>query len=200
MLYHCRKFGVQRCSRCSGPIQSGEMIMKAQSNIYHVACFTCAICNCLLQTGDHFGIYDHKIYCRSHFERLQFNVINNLPITSSSQYNVISNTSPTSTYASSCNNGETTPCALDAISHSLSPTGLNTLTSTTNMLHDDMSFVVDQQYTPPEYTHLQQADSISIHPEPASNTKSRQRKKRQNENGGNGLRDRQWPIGESCTS
>ena len=171
--------------------------MKAQSNIYHVRCFTCSVCSTLLQTGDHFGIYDTKIYCRSHFERLQFNMINNLPINASSQYTVISSSPPTSTaYVSSCN-GETTPCGIDGISHSLSPTGLNTMTSTTNTLHEEMSFMVDQQYTPSipsaEYIHLQ-ADAVNV--EPTSNTKSRQRKKRQNENTEVGIRDRQWSIGE----
>ncbi|KAF6036025.1 LHX9 [Bugula neritina] len=74
------KFGMQKCCRCHEPIQSGEMVMRAQSNVFHVQCFTCHVCNCRLHTGDHFGVCDDKIFCRLDFEQLQYEALHS-PVT-----------------------------------------------------------------------------------------------------------------------
>ncbi|XP_067940698.1 LIM/homeobox protein Lhx9-like [Watersipora subatra] len=69
-----RRFGAQKCARCFDTIQSGQMVMRAQSAVYHVKCFTCTACSALLQTGDHFGVYGDDIYCRTDFLQLQYHM------------------------------------------------------------------------------------------------------------------------------
>lgn len=45
--------------------------MRARDDVYHVHCFTCALCGIRLTKGDHFGIRDSLIYCRPHYENLR---------------------------------------------------------------------------------------------------------------------------------
>lgn len=44
--------------------------MRARDSVYHLSCFTCSTCNKTLTTGDHFGMKDSPVYCRTHFETL----------------------------------------------------------------------------------------------------------------------------------
>ena len=44
--------------------------MRARDSVYHLSCFTCSTCNKTLTTGDHFGMKDSLVYCRTHFETL----------------------------------------------------------------------------------------------------------------------------------
>ncbi|XP_066996698.1 LIM/homeobox protein Lhx9 [Anabrus simplex] len=63
-----RLFGMKRCARCQATILSSEMVMRARDLVFHVHCFTCAVCNAALTKGDHFGMRDGAVLCRMHFE------------------------------------------------------------------------------------------------------------------------------------
>ncbi|XP_033122559.1 LIM/homeobox protein Lhx9-like isoform X1 [Anneissia japonica] len=65
-----RRFSSKRCSRCNMGIPSGEMVMRARDLVYHLACFSCALCNRTLTTGEHFGMKDCLVYCRMHYETM----------------------------------------------------------------------------------------------------------------------------------
>ena len=51
-------------------IASHELVMKARDMVYHLNCFTCATCSKVLTTGEHFGMQDTMVYCRTHYEML----------------------------------------------------------------------------------------------------------------------------------
>jgi hypothetical protein len=59
-----RIYGARRCSKCLASISSSELVMRARHLVYHVQCFSCAICNQLLNKGDQFGIRSSSVYCR----------------------------------------------------------------------------------------------------------------------------------------
>lgn len=42
--------------------------MRARHLVFHVHCFSCAICNTILNKGDQFGMRDSTVYCRLHYE------------------------------------------------------------------------------------------------------------------------------------
>lgn len=42
--------------------------MRARELVFHVHCFSCAVCNSPLTKGDHFGMRDGAVLCRLHFE------------------------------------------------------------------------------------------------------------------------------------
>ncbi|PSN48975.1 hypothetical protein C0J52_23960 [Blattella germanica] len=42
--------------------------MRARDLVFHVHCFTCAVCNTTLSKGDHFGMKDSTVLCRIHYE------------------------------------------------------------------------------------------------------------------------------------
>lgn len=46
--------------------------MRARDLVYHLHCFTCASCGIPLSTGDHFGMRDGLVYCRPHYEMLDY--------------------------------------------------------------------------------------------------------------------------------
>ncbi|XP_055919965.1 protein apterous isoform X1 [Eupeodes corollae] len=62
-----RLFGTRRCSRCLASISSSELVMRARDLVFHVNCFSCAMCNTPLNKGDQFGIRDSVIFCRLHY-------------------------------------------------------------------------------------------------------------------------------------
>ena len=166
--------------------------MRAQANVYHVKCFTCAVCNCLLHTGDHFGIYDNKIFCRTDFAQLQYNM--EMSVTSSSsQFNsnsVSPSLSPESMnmISSICSTGVTCP-----------PTNcLNGLTSTSsvspssipNTNYDDLTF---GDY-PPRLSHT---EFTSHESQQMVNKSHRQRKRRQADSRGS---EQAWQLGKTRCS
>lgn len=65
-----RRFSVKRCARCYLAISSNEMVMRAKGLVYHLLCFTCTVCNRPLNPGDYFGMREHQVYCRLHYEML----------------------------------------------------------------------------------------------------------------------------------
>ena len=64
----CRRFAVKQCSRCHEGITANELVMKARHLVFHLGCFTCASCNKVLTTGDHFGISGDTVFCRQHYQ------------------------------------------------------------------------------------------------------------------------------------
>ena len=69
LFFYCfRKFAVRNCARCQMPISSQELVMRARELVYHVTCFACASCNCVLNTGEQFGMKDNLIFCKQHYE------------------------------------------------------------------------------------------------------------------------------------
>lgn len=61
-------FVMKRCARCQAAISSSELVMRARDLVFHVHCFTCTVCNTTLTKGDHFGLWDGAIFCRSHYD------------------------------------------------------------------------------------------------------------------------------------
>lgn len=59
---------MKRCGRCQAAILSSELVMRARELVFHVHCFSCAVCSCPLTKGDHFGMRDGAVLCRLHFE------------------------------------------------------------------------------------------------------------------------------------
>ncbi|KAG5676906.1 hypothetical protein PVAND_006709 [Polypedilum vanderplanki] len=63
-----RIYGARRCSKCLASISSDELVMRARHLVYHIQCFSCAMCNQLLNKGDQFGIKSSAVFCRLHFD------------------------------------------------------------------------------------------------------------------------------------
>ncbi|KAJ1523418.1 hypothetical protein ONE63_001282 [Megalurothrips usitatus] len=61
---------MKRCARCQAAISSSELVMRARELVFHVACFTCALCHAPLSKGDHFGLREGAVLCRLHYEAL----------------------------------------------------------------------------------------------------------------------------------
>lgn len=165
--------------------------MRAQSNVFHVKCFTCNVCNSILQTGDHFGIYEGKIYCRADFQQLQYTTDRTIT-TPSSQFScsVISthlSSESINMISSSCGGGAVglpTNCinGLNSTS-SLSPVSIPPSTT-----FDDLNF---SDYPPP----LSHPDFPILESQP-NNKNQRQRKRRQGETNLNGVNEQPWQLGK----
>ncbi|KAK5642455.1 hypothetical protein RI129_008622 [Pyrocoelia pectoralis] len=67
-----RLFAVRRCGRCQAGIAANELVMRARDLVYHLHCFSCTSCGVMLSKGDHFGMKDGLIYCRPHYELLEY--------------------------------------------------------------------------------------------------------------------------------
>ncbi|XP_014243866.1 protein apterous-like isoform X2 [Cimex lectularius] len=65
-----RLFGMKRCARCQAAILSSELVMRARELVFHVHCFTCAVCSSLLTKGDTFGMREGAVFCRLHYSEL----------------------------------------------------------------------------------------------------------------------------------
>ncbi|XP_032527145.2 protein apterous-like isoform X2 [Danaus plexippus] len=65
-----RLYGSKRCSRCNTTISASELVMRARDLVFHVHCFSCALCSARLTKGDTFGIRDSAVYCRLHYETM----------------------------------------------------------------------------------------------------------------------------------
>uniref|UniRef100_A0A9J7Z0H9 LIM domain only 4a n=1 Tax=Cyprinus carpio carpio TaxID=630221 RepID=A0A9J7Z0H9_CYPCA len=84
--YKKRLFGHSgACSACGQSIPASEMVMRAQGNVYHLKCFTCATCRNRLVPGDRFHYVNGTIFCEhdrpggallsSHLTPLQSNTL-----------------------------------------------------------------------------------------------------------------------------
>lgn len=194
--------------------------MKAQSSIYHVNCFTCSVCNSVLQTGDHFGIYESKIYCRHHYEQLQYSLLNSTVTSTSSQpcssppsttqTPPFINSLPTTT--PSCMEGmllnSTNPVtSTDLVSYPTNPitsaTDLisyptNPITSAADLINystNPITSVTDLVSYPPSTlppTDFQSTIPTFDQQPPAKNRTSSKKKRSQDQR----IRDQQWSMGK----
>ncbi|XP_045208804.2 LIM/homeobox protein ceh-14-like [Mercenaria mercenaria] len=65
-----RLFGA-KCSGCSEIISPSEGVHVANSNLYHIECFSCITCRCRLQPGHYFYMKDDgKLLCSSDYRNL----------------------------------------------------------------------------------------------------------------------------------
>ncbi|XP_065576237.1 LIM/homeobox protein Lhx3-like isoform X2 [Artemia franciscana] len=63
-----RRFG-SKCPTCESGIAPGEIVRRAQDNVYHLPCFRCAGCSRQLDTGDEFYLLeDKKLLCKQDYE------------------------------------------------------------------------------------------------------------------------------------
>ncbi|XP_026879964.2 LIM domain transcription factor LMO4-B [Electrophorus electricus] len=61
---YIRLFGhTGACNACGQSIPASEMVMKAQGNVYHLKCFSCATCRHRLVPGDRFHYINGTIFC-----------------------------------------------------------------------------------------------------------------------------------------
>ncbi|XP_056288198.1 LIM domain transcription factor LMO4a [Pseudoliparis swirei] len=51
------------CCACGQSIPSSELVMRAQGNVYHLKCFTCATCRNRLVPGDRFHYVNGAVFC-----------------------------------------------------------------------------------------------------------------------------------------
>ncbi|XP_048488582.1 protein apterous isoform X5 [Plutella xylostella] len=65
-----RLFGSKRCARCQATISASELVMRARDLVFHVHCFSCALCSTPLTKGDTFGIRESAVYCRLHYDTM----------------------------------------------------------------------------------------------------------------------------------
>uniref|UniRef100_A0A8D8Z381 LIM homeobox transcription factor 1-beta n=1 Tax=Cacopsylla melanoneura TaxID=428564 RepID=A0A8D8Z381_9HEMI len=63
-----RLYGV-KCARCGDRILPHEMVMRAQSHVYHLPCFVCVMCCQPLQKGEQFILRSGQLFCRQDFEK-----------------------------------------------------------------------------------------------------------------------------------
>lgn len=113
-FFRYRVFGTRRCSRCMASISSTELVMRARHLVFHVRCFSCAVCNALLTKGDQFGMRESSVYCRLHYD-----IVSESPTTASTP---LSMNCQYSQYSSSPN-GQTSPAHSDNVAMKLGPTG-----------------------------------------------------------------------------
>ncbi|KAM9849215.1 LIM homeobox transcription factor 1-alpha [Aulostomus maculatus] len=52
-----------RCGGCTEAISPAELVMRAGLSVFHLQCFTCSVCSCRLQTGDHCVLRDGQLLC-----------------------------------------------------------------------------------------------------------------------------------------
>ncbi|XP_077968853.1 LIM homeobox transcription factor 1-beta.1-like [Styela clava] len=59
---------LKHCRRCFKEISKEELIIRVETYVYHVTCFVCEYCNCLLHRGDRFYLLQEegarKICCK----------------------------------------------------------------------------------------------------------------------------------------
>lgn len=67
-FYIHRIFSIRRCARCGAGISSSDLVMRARDLIFHVNCFSCALCGLQLSAGDTAGIRGGRVFCCEHYE------------------------------------------------------------------------------------------------------------------------------------
>lgn len=63
-----RRYGT-KCASCDLGIPPTQVVRRAQDNVYHLQCFSCALCSRQLNTGDEFYLMeDKKLVCKPDYE------------------------------------------------------------------------------------------------------------------------------------
>ncbi|XP_047738571.1 LIM/homeobox protein lim-4-like [Hyalella azteca] len=56
----------KKCVKCSQVIGKTEWVMKCRGELYHTTCFTCSVCDCMLQKGMSVGFTPTGLVCQDH--------------------------------------------------------------------------------------------------------------------------------------
>lgn len=68
IVFFYRIFSIRRCARCGAGISSSDLVMRARDLVFHVNCFSCALCGLQLTAGDTAGIRGGRVFCCEHYE------------------------------------------------------------------------------------------------------------------------------------
>ena len=63
---------VVKCAGCAQRVMPQELVMRAQTMVFHLPCFVCVACCTQLQKGDQFVIHAGQVLCRADFEKQFF--------------------------------------------------------------------------------------------------------------------------------
>ncbi|XP_017792599.1 PREDICTED: LIM/homeobox protein Lhx3 [Habropoda laboriosa] len=64
-----RRFGT-KCAGCGQGLAPSQVVRRAQELVYHLTCFSCALCSRQLDTGDEFYLMeDRKLVCKPDYEQ-----------------------------------------------------------------------------------------------------------------------------------
>ncbi|XP_046590226.1 LIM/homeobox protein Lhx3-like [Neodiprion lecontei] len=64
-----RRFGT-KCAGCGKGLAPSQVVRRAQELVYHLTCFSCALCSRQLDTGDEFYLMeDRKLVCKPDYEQ-----------------------------------------------------------------------------------------------------------------------------------
>ena len=67
-----RRLYLVKCSGCGERALPHELVMRAQTQVYHMQCFVCVVCCQLLQKGDQFVLRQGQLLCRADYEKEMF--------------------------------------------------------------------------------------------------------------------------------
>ncbi|OQV17787.1 putative Insulin enhancer ISL-1 [Hypsibius exemplaris] len=59
------------CAKCKEPFQKDDLGMRVGHLVYHIPCFRCSVCDCVLARGDEYSLRDEFLFCKTHFESCQ---------------------------------------------------------------------------------------------------------------------------------
>ncbi|KAK7495806.1 hypothetical protein BaRGS_00013026, partial [Batillaria attramentaria] len=58
------------CMGCGQNIPANELVMRAQSHVYHLKCFTCVTCRSPLVPGDRYGLVNGSLVCEQDYPKV----------------------------------------------------------------------------------------------------------------------------------
>ncbi|XP_043246850.1 LIM homeobox transcription factor 1-beta.1-like [Amphibalanus amphitrite] len=70
--YDYERLYLVKCSGCGERALPHELVMRAQTQVYHMQCFVCVVCCQLLQKGDQFVLRQGQLLCRADYEKEMF--------------------------------------------------------------------------------------------------------------------------------
>lgn len=70
-VFPSRLFSV-KCAGCGDRLLPHELVMRAQSLVFHLHCFACVVCCQVLQKGDQYVLRGHQLFCRADYEKEMF--------------------------------------------------------------------------------------------------------------------------------
>ncbi|KAG7168682.1 LIM homeobox transcription factor 1-alpha-like, partial [Homarus americanus] len=71
-LAHVDRLFSVKCAGCGDRLLPHELVMRAQSLVFHLHCFACVVCCQVLQKGDQYVLRGHQLFCRADYEKEMF--------------------------------------------------------------------------------------------------------------------------------
>ena len=66
-----RLFGANgACSSCGQSIPANELVMRSQSKVYHLKCFSCSSCHIQLVPGDRYTFVNGSLVCENDHSKM----------------------------------------------------------------------------------------------------------------------------------